>query len=76
MICNNLESTKNTNPDISVEVAGIGCCSPRGDELNRVAKMEFTFLLDHIKDYPSNEQIFILDSLSTDIASFLLDHDA
>lgn len=70
-----IKDSKNTNPDISLEIAGIGCCSPRGDELNNVAKMEFSFLLDHIKDYSDSEQIFILDSLSADIASYLLEHD-
>lgn len=69
------EPTKNTNPKISAEIAGIGYLSPRRVELKEVADIELSFILEHIKTYTKNEQIFILDVLSSKIASYLIDYD-
>lgn len=71
----NTDRTKNTNPEISAEIAGIGYLSPRGDELKEVARMELGFVREHIQNYTENERIFILDVLSRDIAGVLLDGD-
>lgn len=70
-----MDRTKNTNSAITLEIAGIGCCSPRGDDLKEVAGIELSFILEHIKTYTKNEQIFILDVLSSKIASYLIDYD-
>lgn len=70
-----MDRTKNTNPAITLEIAGIGCCSPQGDDLKEVAGIELSFILEHIKTYTKNEQIFILDVLSSKIASYLIDYD-
>ena len=43
-----IDPTKNTNPDISVECYGIGYLSPRGAELKDVARIELSFIRDHI----------------------------
>lgn len=67
--------TKNTNPEISAEIAGIGYLSPRGEELEEVARMELGFVREHIHNYTENERIFILEVLSRDIAGILLDGD-
>lgn len=50
-----MDRTKNTNPAITLEIAGIGCCSPRGDDLKEVAGIELSFILEHIKTYTKNE---------------------
>ena len=42
------DRTKNTNPEISAEIAGIGYLSPRGEELKEVAQMELSLSLIHI----------------------------
>jgi hypothetical protein len=69
------DPTKNTNPEISAEIAGIGYLSPRGEELKKVARMELGFVREHIQGYTENERIFILDVLSRDILGHLLDND-
>lgn len=69
------DPTKNTNPEISSEIAGIGYLSPRGEELKEVARMELGFVREHIQGYTENERIFILDVLSRDILGHLLDND-
>lgn len=69
------DPTKNTNPEISAEIAGIGYLSPRGEELKIVARMELGFVREHIQGYTENERIFILDVLSRDILGLLLDND-
>lgn len=69
------DPTKNTNPEISAEIAGIGYLSPRGEELKEVARMELGFVREHIQGYIENERIFILDVLSRDILGLLLDND-
>ena len=69
------DPTKNTNQEISAEIAGIGYLSPRGEELKKVARMELDFVRGHIQGYTENERIFILDVLSRDILGLLLDND-
>ena len=69
------DPTKNTNPEVSAEIAGIGYLSPRGEELKEVARMELGFVREHIQGYTENERIFILDVLSRDILGHLLDND-
>lgn len=43
------DRTKNTNPEISAEIAGIGYLSPRGEELKEVAQMELSFVRNIFK---------------------------
>ena len=43
------DRTKNTNPEISAEIAGIGYLSPRGAELKDVARLELGFVREHIQ---------------------------
>lgn len=69
------EPTKNTNPKISAEIAGIGYLSPRGAELKDVARIELSFIRDHIKNYSQNEQKFILDMVNEYILGILLDDE-
>lgn len=69
------DRTKNTNPEISAQIAGIGYLSPRGEELKEVARMELGFVQEHIHSYTENERTFILDELSRNIAGILLDGD-
>lgn len=66
------DRTKNTNPEISAQIAGIGYLSPRGEELKEVARMELGFVQEHIHSYTENERTFILDELSRNIAGVLL----
>lgn len=68
-----MDRTRNTNPEISAEIAGIGYLSPRGEELKDVARLELAFIRDHIKDYSQNEQKFILDMVNEYILGILLD---
>lgn len=68
------DRTKNTNPAITAEVAGIGYCSPRAKELRDVARMELDFIQEHIKGYTENEKIFILDALNEHILDYLLEN--
>lgn len=70
-----IDPTKNTNPDISVELYGIGYLSPRGAELKDVARIELSFIRDHIKNYSQNEQKFILDMVHEYILGILLDDE-
>ena len=69
------DPTKNTNPDISVELYGIGYLSPRGAELKEVARIELDFVRDHIKNYSPNEQKLILDMVNEYILGILLDDE-
>ena len=69
------DRTKNTNPEISAEIAGIGYLSPRGDELKDVARLELGFVREHIQGYNENEQIFILDVLHEYILDILLNNE-
>ncbi len=69
------DPTKNTNPDISVELYGIGYLSPRGDELKDVARIELEFVREHIKNYSQNEQKFILDMVHEYILGILLEDE-
>ena len=66
------DPTKNTNPEISAEIAGIGYLSPRGAELKDVARIELEFVRDHIKNYSQNEQKFILEILKNYILDILI----
>lgn len=66
------DPTKNTNPDISVELYGIGYLSPRGAELKEVARIELEFVREHIKNYSQNEQKFILEILKNYILDILI----
>lgn len=67
-----IDPTKNTNPDISVELYGIGYLSPRGAELKDVAQIELEFVREHIKNYNQNEQKFILEILKNYILDILI----
>lgn len=67
--------TKNTNPEITAEIAGIGYLSPEGAELKEVARIELEFVRDHIKNYSQNEQKFILDMVHEYILGILLDDE-
>jgi hypothetical protein len=69
------DRTKNTNPEISAQIAGIGYLSPRGEELKEVALMELGFVREHIQNYTENERIFILDVLNGYIAGVLLENE-
>lgn len=69
------DRTRNNNPEISAEIAGIGYLSPRGDELKDVARMELGFIQEHIKNYSGNEQTFILDVLHEYILDVLINND-
>ena len=69
------DRTKNTNPEISAKIAGIGYLSPRGEELKEVAQMELSFVREHIQGYTENERIFILDVLNGYIAGVLLENE-
>lgn len=69
------DRTKNTNPEISAEIAGIGYLSPRGDELKDVARLELGFVREHIQGYNENEQIFILDVLHEYILDILINNE-
>ena len=69
------DRTKNTNPEISSEIAGIGYLSPRGDELKDVARLELGFVREHIQGYNENEQIFILDVLHEYILDILINNE-
>ena len=64
------DRTKNTNPEISAQIAG-----PRGEELKEVALMELGFVREHIQNYTENERIFILDVLNGYIAGVLLENE-
>lgn len=66
------DPTKNTNPDISVELYGIGYLSTRGAELKEVARIELEFVREHIKNYSQNEQKFILEILKNYILDILI----
>lgn len=70
-----IDRTKNTNPEISAEIAGIGYLSPRGAELKDVARLELGFVCEHIQGYSENEQIFILDVLHEYILDILLNNE-
>lgn len=61
-------SDKNRNPDILAEVAGIGYVSPHGEALKEIARTELAFIYDHLKSYTTDEQIFILDYMSSELS--------
>lgn len=67
--------TKNTNPEIMVEIAGIGYLSPRGKELKDVALIELEFVREHIKNYSQNEQVFILEILKNYIQDIFINNE-
>lgn len=70
-----MDRIRNTNPEISAEIAGIGYLSPRGEELKDVARIELEFVREHIKNYNQNEQKFILEILKNYILGILLDDE-
>lgn len=61
-------SDKNRNPDILAAVAGIGYLSPHGEALKEIAQAELEFIYDHLKSYTTDEQIFILDYMSSELS--------
>ena len=69
------DPTKNTNPDISVDLYGIGYLSTRGAELKEVARIELEFVREHIKNYSPNEQKFILEILKNYILDIFINND-
>mgnify|MGYP005754406987 FL=1 len=66
-------SDKNRNPDILAEVAGIGYVSPHGEALKEIAQAELEFIYDHLKSYTTDEQIFILDYISSELSGKTLE---
>lgn len=60
-------SDKNRNPEIQAEIAGIGYLSPHGEALMEIAKAELAFIYEQLKSYSQNEQIFILDYMSSEM---------
>ena len=66
-------SDKNRNPDILAEVAGIGYLSPHGEALKEIAQAELEFIYDHLKSYTTDEQIFILDYISSELSGKTLE---
>lgn len=66
-------SDKNRNPDILAAVAGIGYLSPHGEALKEVAQVELEFIYDHLKSYTTDEQIFILDYISSELSGKTLE---
>lgn len=60
-------SDKNRNPEIQAKIADIGYLSPHGEALMEIAKAELTFIYEHLKSYSQNEQIFILDYMSSEM---------
>lgn len=61
-------SDRNRDPDILAEVAGIGYLSPHGEALKEVAQVGLEFIYDHLKSYTTDEQIFILDYISSELS--------
>lgn len=66
-------SDKNRNPDILAAVAGIGYLSPHGEALKEIAQAELEFIYDHLKSYTTDEQIFILDYISSELSGKTLE---
>lgn len=66
-------SDKNRNPDILAAVAGIGYVSPHGEALKEIAQAELEFIYDHLKSYTTDEQIFILDYMSSELSGKTLE---
>lgn len=66
-------SDRNRNPDILAAVAGIGYVSPHGEALKEVAQVELEFIYDHLKSYTTDEQIFILDYISSEVSGKTLE---
>lgn len=60
-------SDKNRNPEIQAKIADIGYLSPHGEALMEIAKAELAFIYEHLKSYSQNEQIFILDYMSSEM---------
>lgn len=67
------DCTKNTNPEILAEIAGIGYVSPHGEALKEIAQAELEFIYDHLKSYTTDEQIFILDYISSELSGKTLE---
>lgn len=55
------ERDKNTNPNITVYVRGIGILSEHGRELNQIADKKLQELARELENYTKDEQYFILD---------------
>jgi hypothetical protein len=66
-------SDKNRNPDILAAVAGIGYVSPHGEALKEIAQAELEFIYNHLKSYTTDEQIFILDYISSELSGKTLE---
>lgn len=66
-------SDRNRNPDILAAVAGIGYVSPHGEALKEIAQAELEFIYDHLKSYTTDEQIFILDYISSELSGKTLE---
>lgn len=66
-------SDRNRDPDILAEVAGIGYVSPHGEALKEIAQVELEFIYDHLKSYTTDEQIFILDYISSELSGKTLE---
>lgn len=66
-------SDRNRDPDILAEVAGIGYVSPHGEALKEIAQAELEFIYDHLKSYTTDEQIFILDYISSELSGKTLE---
>lgn len=66
-------SDRNRNPDILAAVAGIGYVSPHGEALKEIAQTELEFIYDHLKSYTTDEQIFILDYISSELSGKTLE---
>lgn len=66
-------SDRNRNSDILAAVAGIGYVSPHGEALKEVAQVELEFIYDHLKSYTTDEQIFILDYISSELSGKTLE---
>ena len=66
-------SDRNRDSDILAEVAGIGYVSPHGEALKEIAQVELEFIYDHLKSYTTDEQIFILDYISSELSGKTLE---
>ena len=66
-------SDRNRDPDILAEVAGIGYVSPHGEAQKEIAQAELEFIYDHLKSYTTDEQIFILDYISSELSGKTLE---
>ena len=67
------ERDKNTNPNITVYVRGIGILSEHGRELNQIADKKLQELARELENYTKDEQYFILDRISSELCGLLLE---